>query len=42
MAHIRAKVKHPFRVIKEQPGLRKTQLRGMDKNNYKVSVLATG
>jgi len=40
IAHIRAKVEHPFRVIKEQFGFRKTRLRGMAKNHCKVNVLA--
>jgi IS5 family transposase len=31
-AHIRAKVEHPFRVIKQQFGFQKTRLRGMAKN----------
>ena len=39
-AHIRAKVEHPFRVIKEQFGFRKTRLRSMAKNHCKVNVLA--
>ena len=39
-AHIRAKVEHPFRVIKQQFGFQKTRLRGMLKNSCKVSVLA--
>ena len=39
-AHIRAKVEHPFRVIKEQFGFRKTRLRGIAKNHCKVNVLA--
>jgi transposase, IS5 family len=39
-AHIRAKVEHPFRVIKEQSGFRKTRLRGIAKNHCKVNVLA--
>ncbi|MCP9873650.1 IS5 family transposase, partial [Synechococcus sp. Cruz CV-v-12] len=39
-AHIRAKVEHPFRVIKRQFGFQKTRLRGMIKNRCKVSVLA--
>jgi IS5 family transposase len=39
-AHIRAKVEHPFRVIKEQFGFRKTRLRGMAKNHCKVDILA--
>ncbi len=40
-AHIRAKVEHPFRVIKQQFGFQKTRLRGMAKNRCKVHVLAT-
>ena len=39
-AHIRAKVEHPFRVIKEQFGFCRTRLRGMCKNHCKVAVLA--
>jgi len=39
-AHIRAKVEHPFRVIKQQFGFQKTRLRGMLKNGCKVKVLA--
>ena len=39
-AHIRAKVEHPFRVIKQQFGFQKTRLRGMAKNRCKVNVLA--
>ena len=39
-AHIRAKVEHPFRVIKRQFGFQKTRLRGMLKNRCKVHVLA--
>ena len=39
-AHIRAKVEHPFRVIKRQFGFQKTRLRGMLKNLCKVNVLA--
>ena len=39
-AHIRAKVEHPFRVIKRQFGFEKTRLRGMLKNRCKVHVLA--
>lgn len=39
-AHIRAKVEHPFRVIKGQFGFQKTRLRGMLKNSCKVNVLA--
>jgi IS5 family transposase len=40
LAHIRAKSKHPFRVIKPQFGFQKTRLRGMLKNGSKVNVLA--
>ena len=39
-AHIRAKVEHPFRVIKGQFGFQKTRLRGILKNSCKVNVLA--
>jgi len=39
-SHIRAKVEHPFRVIKRQFGFEKTRLRGMLKNRCKVNVLA--
>ena len=39
-AHIRAKVEHPFRVIKRQFGFQKTRLRGMVKNRCRVNVLA--
>lgn len=39
-AHIRAKVEHPFRVIKQQFGFKKTRLRGMAKNRCKVKVTA--
>lgn len=39
-AHFRAKVEHPFRVIKRQFGFQKTRLRGMLKNRCKVTVLA--
>jgi IS5 family transposase len=39
-AHIRSKVEHPFRVIKQQFGFQKTRLRGMAKNGCKISVLA--
>ena len=39
-AHVRAKVEHPFRVIKRQFGFQKTRLRGMLKNHCKVNVLA--
>ena len=39
-AHIRAKVEHPFRVIKQQFGFQKTSLRGLAKNHCKINVLA--
>jgi len=39
-AHIRAKVEHPFRVIKQEFGFQKTRLRGMLKNGCKMKVLA--
>ena len=39
-AHIRAKVEHPFRVIKQQFGFQKTRLRGLTKNRCKINVLA--
>ena len=39
-AHIRSKVEHPFRVIKQQFGFQKTRLRGLAKNRCKLSVLA--
>jgi len=39
-AHFRAKGEHPFRVIKQQFGFKKTRLRGMLKNSCKVNVLA--
>jgi IS5 family transposase len=38
-AHIRAKVEHPCRVIKQQFGFQKTQLRGLAKNCCKIHVL---
>ena len=39
-AHIRSKVEHPFRVIKQQFGFQKTRLRGLAKNRCKIQVLA--
>jgi IS5 family transposase len=39
-AHIRAKVEHPFRVMKRQFGFEKIRLRGMVKNRCKVNVVA--
>ncbi len=35
-AHVRAKVEHLFRVLKEQLGFRKTRRRGLAKNHSKV------
>ncbi|WP_399212377.1 MULTISPECIES: transposase [unclassified Synechococcus] len=39
-AHIRAKVEHPFRAMKQQWGYQKARLRGMAKNHCKVKVMA--
>jgi len=39
-AHVRSKVEHPFRVIKQQFGFQKTRLRGLAKNRRKIHVLA--
>ena len=39
-AHIRSKVEHPFRVIKQQFGFQKTRLRSLAKNRCKINVLA--
>jgi IS5 family transposase len=39
-AHIRAKVEHPLRVIKQQFCFQKSRLRGIAKNHCKVNVLA--
>lgn len=39
-AHVRAKGEHPFRVIRQQFGVQKTQLRGMAKNRCNVNVIA--
>ena len=39
-AHIRSKVEHPFRVIKQQFGFQKTRLRGLAKNSCKINVMA--
>ena len=36
-----AKVEHPFGVLKQQLGLRKTRGRGLAKNHSKVTILAT-
>ena len=38
-AHIRAKVEHPFRVMKQQFGFQKTRLRARLKNRCKIHVL---
>ena len=39
-SHIRSKVEHPFRVIKQQFGFQKTRLRGLAKNRCKINVMA--
>lgn len=39
-AHVRSKVEHPFRVMKQQFGFQKTRLRGLAKNRRKINVLA--
>ena len=39
-AHIRAKVEHPFRVLKQQLSFTKTRLRGLEKNRSTLLVLA--
>ena len=39
-AHIRAKVEHPFRLIKQQFGFHKVSLRRIAKNRCKVHVIA--
>lgn len=39
-AHIRSKVEHPFRAIKQQFGFQKTRLRGLAKNRCMIHVLA--
>jgi IS5 family transposase len=39
-AYVRAKVEHPFRVIKQQFGFYKTRLRGLAKNSCKINVIA--
>ena len=38
-ALLRAKVEHPFRVIKQQFGFQETRLRGLAKNRCKVNVM---
>jgi IS5 family transposase len=40
-ASIRAKVEHPFRIIKCQFGFRKTNYRGLRKNHHKLAMLFT-
>ena len=39
-AHVKAKVEHPWPVLKEQFEFRKTRRRGLAKNHSKVMVLA--
>lgn len=39
-AHIRYKVEHPFRVIKQKFGVQNTRLRGLAKNRCKIHVMA--
>jgi IS5 family transposase len=39
-AHIRSKVEHPLRVIKQQFSFQKTRLRGLAKNRCIINVLA--
>jgi IS5 family transposase len=39
-AHVRAKVEHPLRLIKQQFGYQKTRLHGLAKNSSKINVLA--
>ena len=38
-AHLRAKVEHPFRIIKCQYGFRKVYYRGIKKNDLKLKML---
>ena len=38
--HVRAKVEHAFRIMKQQFGFQKTRLRGMAKNQSKLLILA--
>ena len=38
-ASIRAKVEHPFQIIKQQFGFTKAHYRGMDKNNNQLNML---
>jgi transposase, IS5 family len=37
--HVRAKVEHPFRLIKPQFGFYETRLRGLAKNICKINVI---
>ncbi len=39
-ASIKAKVEHPFRVIKRQFGFRKIIYRGLEKNDNKLAMLS--
>ena len=39
-ARVRAKVEHPFRVIKQRFGFWKTRLRGLARNHSKVTTFA--
>jgi IS5 family transposase len=39
-AHVRAKVEHPFRVIKHQFGFQKTRLRSLAKKRCKINAIA--
>lgn len=38
-ASIRAKVEHPFQIIKRQFGFRKAIYRGLEKNDNKLAIL---
>jgi len=39
-AHVRVKVEHPFRVIRQQFSFQKTRLRGLAKNRCKINGMA--
>ncbi|WP_019606583.1 transposase, partial [Teredinibacter turnerae] len=39
-ASVRAKVEHPFRIIKQQFGYSKTRYRGLTKNTVRLYLLA--
>jgi len=41
MASVRAKVEHPFRIIKQQFGYMKIRYKGLEKNHNRLEVLAT-